>query len=77
MLSYDLIEEVYMEKPPRFVTWGLLLEGCLRNSLYDLKQCPRTWFGRFSIVLQQFGMTWSEASHSVFYRHSDQDLSKL
>jgi len=42
----------------------------LRKSLYGLKQSPRAWFGKFSSVIQQFGMTCSEADHSVVYRHS-------
>jgi len=42
----------------------------LHKSLYGLKQSPRAWFGKFNNVVQQFGMTHSEADHSVFYRHS-------
>ena len=41
----------------------------LQRSLYGLKQSPRAWFGRFNIVVQQFGMVRSEADHFVFYRH--------
>ncbi|RVW44162.1 hypothetical protein CK203_089420 [Vitis vinifera] len=42
----------------------------LRRSLYGLKQSPRAWFGHFSSVVQEFGMLWSEADHSVFYHHN-------
>ena len=42
----------------------------LRKSLYGLKQSLRAWFRTFSNVVQQFGMTCSEADHSDFYRHS-------
>ena len=42
----------------------------LRKSLYGLKQSPRTWFEKFSNVVQQFSMTRCEADHSVFYQHS-------
>ena len=42
----------------------------LRRSLYGLKQSPRAWFGRFSSVVQEFGMLRSEADHSVFYHHN-------
>jgi len=68
-----LEEESYMEQPPGFVAQG---EGeydlvCkLHKSLYDLKQSPRAWFGRFSKVLQQFGMIRCEADHSVFMKCS-------
>ena len=71
-LNGDLQEEIYMEEPPGFVAQGessgLVLR--LRKSLYGLKQTPRAWFGKFSNVVQQFGMTRCEADHSVFYRHS-------
>jgi len=42
----------------------------LPKSLYGLHQSPRAWFGKFISVVQQFGMTRSEANHSIFYRHS-------
>jgi len=70
-LNGDLQEEIYMEQPFGFVareeSFGLVCR--LRKSLYGLKQSPRAWFGKFSNVVQQFGITWSEADHSVFYRH--------
>lgn len=54
-------------------TWSNLLGLLLRGSvvaLYGLKQSPRTWFGRFSKVLQQFGMNHCESDHSVFIKCS-------
>jgi len=61
-----------MEQPPGFVAQGesSSLVCRLRRSLYGLKQSPRAWFGKFSTVIQEFGMTRSGADHSVFYRHS-------
>ena len=56
-----------MEQPPGFVAQGESgLVFRLRRSLYDLKQSPRAWFGRFSSVVQEFGMFRSTADHSVF-----------
>jgi len=71
-LNEDLQEEIYMEQHPGFVAQGESsgLVCHLRKSLYGLKQSPRAWFGKFSNVVQQFGMTRSEADHSIFYRHS-------
>ena len=71
-LNEDLQEEIYMQQPPDFVAqWDSSGLVCyLRKSLYGLKQPPRAWFGKFSNVVQQFGMTRSEADNSVFYRHS-------
>jgi len=61
-----------MEQPLGFVAQGEFsgLVCCLRKFLYGLKQSLRVWFGKFSNVVQQFGMTRNEADHSVFYRHS-------
>ena len=71
-LHGHLEEEVYMEKPPGFVAQGETssLVCRLHRSLYGLKQSLRAWFGKFSTVIQEFGMTSSGVDHSVFYRHS-------
>ncbi|KAJ9707614.1 hypothetical protein PVL29_002586 [Vitis rotundifolia] len=70
-LHGELLEEVYMEQPLGFVAqWESGLVCKLRRSLYGLKQSPRAWFGRFSSVVQEFGMLRSEADHSVFYHHN-------
>ena len=71
-LHGDLEEEVYMEQPPGFVAQGesSCLVCRLLRSLYGLEQSPRAWFGKFSIVIHEFGMTRSGSDHSVFYRHS-------
>nr|KYP55651.1 Retrovirus-related Pol polyprotein from transposon TNT 1-94 [Cajanus cajan] len=70
-LHGELEEEIYMEQPPGFVAQGESGLVCrLRRSLYGLKQSPRAWFGKFSHVVQNFGLKRSEADHSVFYCHT-------
>ncbi|KAK2385885.1 putative mitochondrial protein [Trifolium repens] len=70
-LHGDLEEEIYIEQPPGFVALGESGLVCnLQKSLYGLKQSPRAWFGKFSKVIQQFGMIRCEADHSVFFRRS-------
>jgi hypothetical protein len=52
-LHGDLLEEVYMEPPPGFVSQGEF-EGYLcrlKNALYGIKQSPRAWFDKFSDVV--------------------------
>jgi len=68
-LNGDLQEDIYMEQPPSFVAQeeSSRLVCRLHKSLYGLKQSPRPWFVKFSSVAQQFGMTCSEADHSIFY----------
>ena len=69
-LHGDLAKEVYMKQPLGFVAQGESGLVCrLRCSLYDLKQSHRAWFGRFSSMVQEFGMTRSTSDHSVFYHH--------
>ena len=70
-LHGDLAEEVYMEQPPGFVAhggFGLVYKQ--QRSLYDLKQSPRAWFSRFSLMVQEFGMIRSTSNHYVFYHHT-------
>ena len=53
----DLKKEVYMGQPPGFVAQGEIRKVCrLRKSLYGLKQSSRAWFGKFSQVVEEFGM---------------------
>ena len=60
-----------MEQPPGFVAQGEFGLVCkLQRSLYGLMQSPQAWFGYFSYVAQEFGMTWSTSNHCVFYHHT-------
>ena len=77
-LHDDLQEEVYMEQPLGFVVHGEIRWVCLlRKSLYGLKQSPRAWFGKFSQVIEQFGMQKSKSDHSIFYRNSSSCIIML
>ena len=60
-----------MEQPPGFVAQGESGLVCkLHRSFYGLKQSPRAWFSRFSLVVQEFGVIRSTIDHSVFYHHT-------
>ena len=60
-----------MEQLPEFVAQGEIGRVChLRKSLYRLKQSPHAWFGKFSEVIEKFGMQKSKSDHYVFYRNS-------
>ena len=60
-----------MEQLLEFVVQGESGFVCrLRLSLYGLKHSPRAWLGRFSPMVQEFGMTRSISDHSVFYHHT-------
>ena len=77
-LHGDLVEEVYMGKPPGFVAQeesGLVCKFVV--SLYGLKQSPRAWFNCFSSVEQEFGMTRSTSNHSIFYHHTSEGSTTI
>lgn len=57
-----------MEQPSGFGECNRVCK--LHKSLYGMKQSPRAWFGRFSKMLQQFGMNKCESDHSIFIKCS-------
>ena len=60
-----------MEQPSGFVAQGETSRVChLRKSLYGLKQSPRAWFGKFSEVIEKFGLQKSKSDHFVLYKNS-------
>src|SRR5262249_22615471 len=74
-LHGDIHEIVYIEQPPGFVAQGKNGRVCrLCKSLYGLKQSPRTWFGKFSQAVENFGMKKSKSNHSVFYKQSNSGI---
>ena len=67
-----------MEQPLEFVAQEEIGRVCcLRKSLYGLKQSPRAWFGKFSEVIEKFGMQKSKSDHYVFYRNSQAGIILL
>ena len=59
-----------MEQPPRFVAQaGKVCR--LHKAIYDLKQSPRAWFGKFSEVVLKFGLRHCHFDHSVFSHTSN------
>lgn len=57
-----------MEQPSGFVTQVEYWKVChLKKSLYGLKQSPRAWFGKFSDVVQEFGLKKSKCDYLVFF----------
>ena len=41
----------------------------LKKTLYELKQSPRAWFGRFAKVMKEFGYKQSQGDHTLFIKH--------
>ena len=77
-LHEDLQEEVYIEKPSKFVAQGEIGKVCrLQKSLYGLKQSPRAWFSKFGQAVEVFGMHKSKSDHSVFCKNSNYGIILL
>jgi Reverse transcriptase (RNA-dependent DNA polymerase) len=58
-----------MEIPPEFENEQLKGKVCrLKRSLYGLKQSPRAWFDRFSMVMKKLCYQQSNADHTMFIR---------
>ena len=40
----------------------------LKKSLYELKQSPRAWFGRFTKSMRDFGYYQNNSNHTLFLK---------
>jgi len=67
-LNGDMHENVYMQKPPDFVTSNSHLVFKLIKAVYNLKQAPRSWYQKLSITFQHFGFTFTTNDPSLFIR---------
>ncbi|GKV50006.1 hypothetical protein SLEP1_g56724 [Rubroshorea leprosula] len=66
-LNGDIEEEVYMKPSPR-LNHPPNKVCRLRRALYGLKQSPRTWYGKFSATISEFGFTSSPHDTALFIR---------
>ena len=65
-LHGEISEEIYMDSPPS-MTYSSGMKVCkLKKALYELKQSPRAWFGRFTKSIKAFDYKASNSDHLVF-----------
>jgi Reverse transcriptase (RNA-dependent DNA polymerase) len=77
-LHGDLKEEVYMKIPTGFENEQLKGKVYrLKRSMYGLKQSPRVWFDRFSMVMKKLGYQRSNADHTMFIRRKEEKICIL
>jgi hypothetical protein len=68
-LNGDLVEEVYVQQPPRFVAekgTGKVLK--LKKALYGLRQAPRAWNARLDKELVKLGFVKNPLEPAVYRR---------
>jgi len=57
-----------MEQPPGYIAQEENTVCRLRKAIYDLKQSPRAWFEKFSMVIFGIGFARCHSDHSMFVR---------
>jgi len=73
-LYSNLKEEVYMEKPPGYITQGENKICCLRKVIYGFKQTLWAWFEKFSITISGIDFHRCHSNHSIFVRRTKSNL---
>ena len=57
ILHGDLLEEIYMEQPPRYDQDNSSIVYLLKKSLYGLKQASRAWYAKMDSFLLDTGFS--------------------
>ena len=71
-LNKDPEEEIYMKIHYGFGSDLATKKVCkLKKALYELKQSPKVWFGKFGKVMKNMGYRESQGDHTLFIKHSD------
>eukprot|EP00253_Pinus_taeda_P018945 PITA_18945 len=67
-----LMEEVYIEQPPRYEKKGQEHKVCrLKKALYGLKQAPRAWYSRIDSYLLENGFEKCEGEPTLYIKEND------
>ncbi|GKV11406.1 hypothetical protein SLEP1_g22667 [Rubroshorea leprosula] len=75
-LNGYLKEKVYM-KPPPGLTHPPNKVCRLRRVLYGLKQSPRAWYAKFSVIVSEFGFTSSPHDTALFIHKTTRGMVLL
>ena len=49
----------------------------IKKSLYGLKQSPRAWFQRFGKIITSYRNRQSQADHTIFYKHFEDNKTAI
>jgi hypothetical protein len=74
-LNGELEEDIFMDQSQGFVQDGKEHLVCkLKNSLYGLKQSPKTWYQRIDMFFIDEGFFRSQADHSLYIKQTSEYL---
>ena len=59
-----------MEEPPEYIAEGENTVCRFRKAMYGLKQSPKVWFEKFSMVTSCIRFAHCHSDHSVFVRRT-------
>ncbi|KAL8104492.1 hypothetical protein AgCh_028637 [Apium graveolens] len=67
-----------MDIPPGFSTTATTGKVCrLKKTIYELKQSPRTWFGKFQRAMVRFGYKQGNSDHTMFVKRKGEKITVL
>ena len=74
-LNGDLLETIFMEQPPGFVSATNPTYVCkLNKALYGLKQNPHAWYTKLSTYLLHCGFQGSKFDTSVLFSNKGSSI---
>jgi len=59
-----------MEQPPGYVAQGETKICRVKKTIHGLKQSPRVWLEKFSLIISGISFPRSHSDHYVFVRHT-------
>lgn len=74
----DIKEEVYMDIPPSFSVSATIEKVCiLIKIIYEVKQSPRGWFGRFQKAIVKLHYKQCNSDHTIYVKRRGGKINVL
>lgn len=76
-LRGELVEEIDIQKPPRYNKGQPHKVSRLNKNIYGLKQTSRHWNGTFCVAITKFGFPPSKANYNLFIKKKEGSFTAL